>query len=640
MCGIAGYLATDRERLNRSWLRAMCNRLVHRGPDGYGEFFDEHVALGHRRLSIIDLGGGAQPMANEDGSIQIVFNGEIYNYLELQRDLMRRGHLFRTKSDTEVLVHLYEEEGERMPEFLNGMFAFAIWDARKRELFLARDRFGEKPLYYSFSVSGTRFCFGSELKALRALPKWDQPVNQRAIKDFLAHCYIPDPNTIYEDVFRLKPGHSLTIGTHCHRTRRYWTPDFGVEDSAGLETRIEELRALASDAVSMRMVSDVPLGAFLSGGVDSSGVVAYMSRSAHERVKTFSIGFSSEEFDELRFARLVADQYQTDHYEQVVTPDIHEVLDTLVTHYDEPFGDSSAIPSLSLSRMTRQHVTVALSGDGADEVFGGYRRYRFGVVEQRLRSLFPGWFRHSVIRAGAAVYPKLDFVPQVFRAKATLTCLSQELGDAYYSSVAALRDAALENLLGSDIRAGLRNYNPRENFRQRFSAVSHLCPLQQMQAVDFDTYLPGDILVKVDRASMTHSLESRAPWLDHRIVELACKLPLSFKICRSSSKHIFKQSLAPVLPNTILNRRKMGFVVPLENWLRSSLKHTFTQNVLRPEMEQFVNLREVQRLWGEHQQGWRNHRTILWNLLMLGMWRISQEKTIAARPCDQNMVLC
>ena len=620
MCGIAGYLTQGVPVTDSSTIRRMCDQLVHRGPDGEGYFCHGPVALGHRRLSIIDLEGGAQPLGNEDGSIQVVFNGEIYNFPELHQRLEQNGHKFRTRSDTEVLVHLYEEEGERIPEFLNGMFAFAIWDARQESVFLARDRFGEKPLYYSFGAGGFRFCFASEMKALVALPRFPGQINPRALKDFLAFSYIPDPDTIFRDVFRLPPAHSLTVHKEGHQLRRYWTPSFRITSGTTLQDRVEETRALSSDAVQMRMVSDVPIGGFLSGGVDSSAVVAYMALNAPERVKTFSIGFTSEAFNEVEFARVVAGRYQTDHYERTVTPDILEMLDTLVAQYDEPFGDSSAIPTLYLSRMTREHVTVALSGDGGDEVFGGYRRYRFGVAEERMRSIFPEWFRHTAIGGLAEVYPKLDFLPRMFRAQATLRCISQELGDAYYTSMTTFRDTALDSVLAPEMARQLRDYSPRANFRKRFEAVQHLPPLMQMQAVDFETYLPGDILVKVDRAAMAYSLESRAPWLDHRLVELACGMPQNFKLRHGVGKYVFKQALKRLLPEPILTRSKMGFAVPLSEWFRSSLKPVFESAVLRDEMEAYLNLQEVRRLWAQHQSGLRSRGSELWNLLMLSLW--------------------
>jgi asparagine synthase (glutamine-hydrolysing) len=619
MCGIAGFWTADDRAADRELLDGMCASLEHRGPDAAGSFFDRGVALGHRRLSIIDIAGGAQPLGNEDGSVQVIFNGEIYNFQDLRRDLGRR-HRFVTNSDTEVLVHLYEEVGERLLEELNGMFAFVMWDRRRQRLFAARDRFGKKPLYYTESAPGFRFCFASELKAFAALPGFAPGVDAQAVADFLSLSYVPDPATIYEGVHKLEPGHAMTVDRAGSRRWRYWRPEFASGEQIRFDEAVEELRALAADAVRRRMISDAPLGAFLSGGVDSSAVVGLMAREAPERVKTFSIGFTDRSFDELRYARLAVERNRTDHHEEIVSPSVHGVLATLVRHFDEPFGDSSAIPMLYLARMTRQHVTVALSGDGADEVFAGYRRYRFGVLEQRLRERFPGWFRRTLFRAGGRYYPKFDYLPQVFRAKTMLTNLSQEIGDAYFTSMSTFRDDGLERALSPEMRRSLNGYSPRETYRERFRRVRRLGPLEQMQAVDFETYLPGDILVKADRATMAHSLESRSPWLDYRLTELACRLPAAHRLRGAAGKYVFKKAMAPYVPAPLIARRKMGFSVPLAAWFRSSLRGAFEALALAPAFGELCAPAEVHRIWAEHQSGLHNHDRKLWNLLMLAAW--------------------
>lgn len=620
MCGIAGFVSAPGATADRALLRRMCDRLLHRGPDAYGEYCQGPVALGHRRLSIIDLSGGAQPMGNEDGALQVIFNGEIYNFQELREELAAKGHRFATRSDTEVLVHLYEEEGERMPERLNGMYAFAIWDSRKQELFLVRDRLGKKPLYYAFDVSGRRVAFASELKPFLELPGFTPKVNHKAVADFLCYSYVPDPETIYEGIWKLEPGHSLLVSFTGHRKRCYWRPQFGADASMTFASAVEQIRELANDSVRRRMMSDVPLGAFLSGGVDSSAVTGVMSRQATGRVKTFSIGFDDKRFDELEFARVAAKHNQTEHYEEVVTPSIHEMLDRLTEHFDEPFGDDSAVPSLYLARMTRKYVTVALSGDGADELFGGYRRYRFGVLEERLREKFPQFFRKTVIRTAGRLYPKFDYLPQVFRAKTLLTNLSQEIGDAYFTTMTAFRDQGLEELLSDGLRSELAGYSPRQAYRARFEAVRHLDPLEQMQSVDFDTYLPGDILVKADRATMAYSIESRSPWLDYRLAELACRIPASMKIHGAIGKHVFKEAMSEYVPRQLIDRTKMGFSSPLASWFRSSLKPVFEVSVLADGVGGLVSVPVVRKLWQEHQSGVSNHGKKLWNLLMLGLW--------------------
>ncbi|MBI4893683.1 MAG: asparagine synthase (glutamine-hydrolyzing) [Acidobacteria bacterium] len=618
MCGIAGFVSSPGLSPDPGMLRRMCDRIAHRGPDGFGQFIDTRAALGHRRLSIIDLAGGSQPMTNEDGSLQVVFNGEIYNYLELRERLLARGHVFHTNSDTEVLLHLYEDEGERMPEFLNGMFAFALWDIPRQQILLGRDRLGKKPLYYSTSIPGVLLAFASELKAICELPGFDRAVDPTSVADFLALSYVPEPRTIFRKVSKLPAGSTLLIGDGLHRERRYWALSYS-EDLSNLPQVMEELDALSADSVARRMISDVPLGAFLSGGVDSSAVVAYMARHAPGRVKSFSIGFTSKEFDETHYARMVAERYQTDHHEETVTPNISEMLDVLVRHFDEPFGDSSAIPTLYLSRMTRQHVTVALSGDGADEMFGGYRRYHYGVLEERIRSKFPSWFRRSAFRLAGRLYPKLDFMPQVFRAKTLLTNLSLELGDAYYSSMSVFRDAALDRVLSPSLRSQMSGYNSRDVYRRRFLAHSSLPPLQQLQTVDVETYLSGDILVKADRATMAYSLEGRSPWLDYRIAEFAARMPAAWKIEGASGKHIFKKTVEPLLPADVLWRRKMGFSVPLAEWFRTSLKPVFEQAVLTSPVP-YVEAGEARKLFEEHLSGLHNRDRWLWNLLMLSLW--------------------
>ena len=620
MCGIAGYI-TNRNPVRDSLLIThMCDQIKHRGPDGSGYFLNGCVALGHRRLSIIDVAGGKQPMGNEDGAIQVVFNGEIYNYRELREQLVRNGHQFITQSDTEVLAHLYEDAGEHLPELLNGMFAFAIWDSRKHQLFLARDRFGEKPLYYSCAVPGMNFCFASELKALRVIPEFPTDIDARSVRDFLAVSYIPDPGTIYRNVQRLRPGHSLTVSESGIQMRRYWQPRFDIDSSLSFDDGVEAIRELTQDSVERRMISDVPLGGFLSGGVDSSSVVAFMCQRAPDKVRTFSIGFSDERFDETDFARLIANRYRTDHHEKVVTPDILDVLDTLVRHYDEPFADSSAIPMLYLARMTRDHVTVALSGDGADEIFGGYRRYMFAMREHSLRRVLPRWFRKSVIHAAGRCYPKLDFLPRIFRAKSLLIGLSQELGDAYFSSVAAMPDRAVDRILSPELLDAQSGYSLRQRFRELFASVSHLPPLQQIQAVDLETYLAGDILVKVDRATMAYSLEARAPMLDHRLAELAGRLPSNFKLRGRNGKYILKKAVSPYVPDAVISRPKSGFSVPLASWFRTVLRPTFENTVLQPEMQEFVCEEEVRRMWAAHLSGFRDYSRALWSLLMLALW--------------------
>lgn len=616
MCGIAGFVNRGGRPAELAPLRRMTERLAHRGPDGSGYFMDGSLGLGHRRLSIIDVAGGQQPLGNEDGRLQVVFNGEIYNYLELRRDLEQRGHRFSTSSDTEVLVHLYEEVGGRLPEHLNGMFAFAIWDARARELFLARDRFGKKPIYYTAAAPEMAFAFASELKALLAIDGFPRRVHSESVASFLAFGYVPEPDAILEDVQKLPAGCSLAVRADGSLAppRRYWQLNFepGAENDLGAS--IEALDSLALDAVRRRLMSEVPLGAFLSGGVDSSAVVAYMSECG-AAVKTFSIGFDAASFDETSHARAVAARFGAGHREQTVTPEIGAILPVFADHFDEPFGDASAIPSLYLARMTREFVTVALSGDGADEVFAGYRRYRFGAAEERARRLLPGRRARALAGRLGDLYPKFDYLPRVFRAKTTLQNLALDLGGAYYSSMTIFRDAALQAILAP----GLRGYDPRPGYRARFARFAHLPPLEQMQAVDLETYLPGDILVKADRATMAYSLECRSPWLDFRLATLAGRMPPAWLLKGMQGKWIFKHMLEPRLPRGILYRPKMGFAVPLAEWFRGPLGPAL--ETLLPGGLELIDPAEARRLLAQHASGLHDHSRKLWNVFVLLLWQ-------------------
>jgi asparagine synthase (glutamine-hydrolysing) len=615
MCGIAGYLtdtgvAISGERL----LETMCDQLRHRGPDDFGYWTDAEAGLGHRRLSIIDVAGGKQPLCNEDGTVWVTCNGEIYNYRDLRRQLIDSGHSFRTHSDTEVLVHLYEEVGERLPELLRGMFAFAIWDSRHRDLFLARDRFGEKPLYYSASIPGFQCCFASEIKALTVLLGFDARVDVTAFADYLALSYVPDPKSIFTSVRKLPPGHSLVVSQGKSRLRRYWEPPFAETRQANFPRAVTGLRELAEEAVREQSMSEVPLGAFLSGGVDSTAVTGILAEQLGDAVRTFSIGFTEESHDELRYARLAAARHRTQHREQVLSSSIAEILPLLAWHYDEPFADSSAIPALYLARLARAHVTVALSGDGADEVFAGYRQYSSCAWEERIRRLLP-----KGIRAGS-YFPSTP--PRRFgaRLQALLANALSSPADAHFNAMSAFRDASLHAILSPGIRAKLYDYDPRTLYRDKFAAVRHLPPQEQMQWLEMTTSLPGDMLVKMDRATMAFSLESRAPWLDHRIAEFAGSLPFGFKVRGSRRKVVLKSAVANVLPEEIVHRPKMGFSVPLAKWLRSGLQPAFEEFVLTPSAAEYFDPDEVRRLWQEHQAGRYDHGRKLWTVLVFMMW--------------------
>jgi len=613
----------------------MTDVLTHRGPDDEGYFINTsgfelshgwhradgtgNVGLGHRRLSIIDLSSGHQPMSNEDGSVWIVFNGEIFNFQDLRKELIGQDHVFRTNSDTEVIIHGYEEWGRECVRRFRGMFAFAIWDRRRQCLFLARDRLGIKPLYYYEDDS--KFLFGSEIKAILQHPGVSRKINSRSLYDYLSYLYIPTPNTIYEGIHKLPAGHILQVNESGRQLHKYWDIDFtthnGVRDAEWCELIIDKLR----EAVAIRLISDVPLGAFLSGGVDSSAVVALMSGLQSRPVKTSSIGFREQRYNELPYARKIADAYKTEHHEVTVTADVEEVLNLLVWHFDEPFADSSAVPSYYVSKAAREKVTVALSGDGGDENFAGYRRYYFDNLENYIRRMLPGWFRRSVIRALAGIYPKADNLPQIFRAKTLLTNLSRDPVAGYYNSMTWFQVHG-SRIFSSFMRREVEGYHPISHFHNHASAFNGLDPLSRIQYIDIKTYLVDDILTKVDRTSMANSLEVRVPLLDHEFMELVARMPPSLKMNRHHNKFIFKKALEPYLPNDCLYRPKMGFSIPLSRWLKHGMKSIFEKQVLSPNgfCLAYLDKKAVETMWNSHLQGSGEYGFELWSILFLELW--------------------
>lgn len=622
MCGIVGifdtrgYAEVDRGLLNR-----MNESLYHRGPDDDGYYFAPGIGLGHRRLAIIDLSpSGHQPLFNEDGSVVVVYNGEIYNYRDLINELAALGHRFRSRCDTEVIVHAWEEWGESCVERFNGMFAFALWDARKETLFLGRDRFGEKPLYYSYLGDGS-FVFGSELKALLVHPGVERRIDPRSVEDYFAYGYVPDPRTIYDTVLKLPPAHILTLrrGARSLEPRSYWDVSFRPRTARLHEAEIaEELQHHLRRAVAARMVADVPLGAFLSGGVDSSGVVATMSSVSGTPINTCSIAFGDRTFDESRFAAEVAARYRTNHYCREVSADDFDLLDRLITFYDEPFADSSALPTYKVCALARERVTVALSGDGGDEVFGGYRRYRWHRNEERLRALLPQVFRGIVFGAFGRAYPKADWAPRLLRAKATLQNLAHNSVRAYFESVCAIPENVRNRLFSGAMRRELQGYRAIEVLRAYMEQAGTDDTLWQVQYADFKTYLPGDILTKVDRASMATSLEVRVPILDHLLVEWSATIPSSFKLDGGEGKYIFKKSLEPYLSNDILYRDKMGFAVPLKAWIRGPLRERANKMIASGMLTEtgMFDLGFLGKLLEQHQSGLYDHSSVIWSLMM------------------------
>ena len=620
MCGISGiYNFKTSEPVSLHLLEAMTDTLIHRGPDGEGFYASGPIGLGHRRLSIIDLQGGNQPMTNEDQSVWVVFNGEIYNFGELRNDLIKKGHTFKTRSDTEVIVHLYEEHGERCLQYLRGMFAIAIWDRPKRILLLARDRVGKKPLFYL--NDGSRIVFASEIKAILKVPDIPRDIDLEAVSDYFSLLYIPAPKTIFKQIRKLRPGHYLVVSESGVREVEYWdisfTPTLSVTEEVWCERLLEAYR----EAVRIRLRSDVPLGAFLSGGIDSSSVVAVMSELMDRQVVTSFIGFDVREFNEQEYAREVASFFNTDHHETIIRPDAMGIIEKLAWHYDEPFADSSAIPTYYVSKGARQHVTVALSGDGGDEIFAGYRRYYFDKRENMVRAFLPSSLRQPIFGSLAAIYPKADWAPRVFRAQATFESLACSHIEGYFRSMSAFRPAFKDKLLQWDVKQELAGYDSVDVFRYHYDKAHTDDPVSRIQYVDMKTYLPDDILVKVDRASMANSLEVRSPLLDHKFMELVATIPSSLKVSGTKGKYIFKKALKNILPRVILKRKKMGFSIPLARWFRNDLKDVAYDLICNHRDDALLDRLTVRQTWEEHQRGFRDRSKELWGILMFRMWQ-------------------
>jgi asparagine synthase (glutamine-hydrolysing) len=620
MCGIAGLVTQGPiDERDKQTLERMARTMVHRGPDGEGFYFDKTAGLAHRRLSIIDLEGGKQPMSNEDGTVWVTFNGEIYNYVELREGLAQKGHRFKTDSDTEVIVHLYEEHGAEFPKFLRGMFAIGLWDEAKRRLVLSRDRLGKKPLFYG-TVAGN-FYFASELKALLEVPGFQRDVDPESLSDYFSLLYIPAPKTIYKSVKKVRPAHTLVVDSKGMKETCYWDMDFDRVEEKSEERWCEELLSTYEEAVRLRLRSDVPLGAFLSGGVDSSSVVALMHRIGGQRLNTCSIGFDEKEFDESAYAAAFAESLGTEHHEDRVRPDTLKILDTLVWHYDEPFADSSAVPTYYVSQAARRHVTVALSGDGGDENFAGYRRYFHDCLENRARSFFPPAFRAHFFGALGRWYPKLDWAPRALRGQATFRALSRDGVEGYFYSVSGIKPEIKADLLDSDFSRRVNGYDPLVLFQDYYNRQPTADHLSRLQYLDIKTYLVDDILVKVDRASMANSLEVRCPILDHKFMEIAARIPSSLKLRAGQGKYIFKRSLQSLLPKEILTRPKQGFSMPLAEWFRGDLKCLGPELILKPDPLGILDSSGVQRVWEKHQSGFRDFSTPLWAILMYRLWQ-------------------
>jgi asparagine synthase (glutamine-hydrolysing) len=616
MCGIAGRFNFDRgQSVDPVQLAAMTTIVAHRGPDGDGFYFGEGVGLGHRRLSIIDLATGDQPLANEDATVWVVFNGEIYNFADVRTELEAFGHHFRSHSDTEVIVHAYEQWGDDAVERFRGMFAFALWDARKRRLLLVRDRLGVKPLYYAVTPTGV--VFGSEIKSILEDPEVSREWSAEAIDAYLALQYVPAPSTIYKGIHKLPPGHRLVAEQGRTSISQYWDLRFtGDGDPSREEEYLEKLDALITESVRLRLISDVPLGAFLSGGIDSSLVVAAMVATASGRVLTTSVGFDEHAFNEIEYARTVARHLGTESHERIVKPDVVDLLPKLAWHFDEPFGDSSAVPTYYVSGAAREHVTVALSGDGGDELWAGYARHRVERWELNARR----WLGPAASLTGRLA----GLAPIGIKGARSLRHLALSPADACARKQAyGLFEAGGRAAMYSpDFRASVAGSDPLASFRAAYEACTSADPLDRALYADVKTYLVDDILTKVDRMSMAVSLESREPLLDHKLLEFVATIPTSLKLKGGRSKHLLRRLLEKRIPKAIVDRPKHGFEAPVGEWLRGPLAPMVNDLLLDGRLRNrgLFDNREVTRLWKEHQSAAHDHRHRLWSVVMLELW--------------------
>jgi asparagine synthase (glutamine-hydrolysing) len=621
MCGISGIVYRDRQRsVSLGDLKRMCSTLIHRGPDDEGFFVDGNAGLGMRRLNVIDLMTGHQPISNEDKRIWIVFNGEIYNYPELRSELEKRGHRFSTRSDTETIVHAYEEYGEDCVNKFNGMFAFALWDRTNQRLVLARDRLGVKPLYYF--LNDRCLVFGSELKAILEYREIPRNIDFEALNTFLTFEYIPAPLSIFKDVKKLLPGHLLILQDGEVSIRRYWDLHFSPLQGSEKDYAAT-LYDLLKDSVRMRLVSDVPLGAFLSGGIDSSTIVCLMSETMDRPVKTFSIGFDDPSYNELRYARMVARHFGTDHHELTLKPDIVNLVRDLIERLDEPLSDVSIFPTYLVSRLARENVTVVLSGDGGDELFAGYEWYVADKIA-RYYHVLPAVMRDRWIPKAISCLPpsprKKGFINKLKRFVEG-SVLSDSLQHFRWNIF--LTEAEKGLLYSEDLKKSVDHLDPCSHFTAYLNAFKNADRLWQEQFADIKTYLVDDILVKVDRMSMANSLEARTPYLDFRVVEFVAGLPSHLKLNGLNTKYLLKRCMTGKLPQEILNRKKEGFSIPMKNWLRHEIRPLMQEVLSTKQIEEngFFNPRHVEKLKSDHLQGIANHSHQLWSLIIFEMWR-------------------
>lgn len=625
MCGICGVYEFDKEaRVDHFLIKRMCDSLIHRGPDEEGIHVDKNMGLGHRRLSIIDLSTGQQPLCNEDKTIWIVFNGEIYNYLELKEVLIKKGHIFRTNSDTETIVHLYEEMGEEFVSQLRGMFSIAIWDSTKSKLVLARDRLGKKPLYYF--INDKRCIFGSELKAILQDNRVPREMNFEAMDDYFSFFCVPGEKSIFKKVHKLLPGHILICKQNNVIVKEYWDIDFDKQANKREESYYKNrLKELLEDAVKCRLISDVPLGAFLSRGIDSSTIVGLMSTLLNKPVITTTIGFEEKEFDESEFAKIIARQYHTNHHESIVKPKAIEMIPRLISHFDEPFADASAIPTYYVSKMAKEYMTVALTGDGGDEVFAGYNNYPQMLFENSISSFIPGFIKRDILPLILKCYPKQgNRLASLLRGQDFLKSIITPFEIFYLNNKLRFQPEHKESLYSNNLKSQLCSYNSISVLEPYFKKVQGKDILTQMQYLDLKTYLPNDVLVKVDRMSMAVSLETRCPLLDHKIVEFAFEeIPPDLKLRNNQSKYILKQVMQDFLPEEIRKRKKKGFSVPIAYWLRGELKSVVEEILFSTRSKQrgYFDFDYLQLRWKQVQEGQRmSLPKHFWALLIFELW--------------------
>lgn len=625
MCGISGFISlTGKDNIDESLLKEMNRTQAHRGPDAEGYYFDQGIGLAHRRLSIIDVSSGQQPMFSDNKEIVIVFNGEIYNFLDVNAMLEAKGHVFKTHSDTETIIRAYQEWGTDCLQHFNGMFAFVLYDKAQNTVFMARDRVGEKPFFYT--IINDSFLFSSELKVLQAHPEFDQALSPQAVEDYLTFGYVPETRSIFKHVKKLQPAHFMhfpisdDMSDASLRQHQYWDIEQTSSSKIG---NPETLYADFKHKVSQRMMSEVPLGAFLSGGVDSSGVVAAMAQlNPDKKVTTCSIGFDVPEFNESDFAQAVADKYNTDHHLDIVSHDDFGLIDSLIDMYDEPFADSSALPTFKVCEVARKYVTVCLSGDAGDELFAGYRRYKLHKNEEKLRSKIPSIIRQLIFKPLSIIYPKADWAPRFLRAKTTFQSLAMSSWKGYLNGVSKIREDERNKLYSSGFQKKLEGYNSEQVFIDVLRTKSFDCPVKEAQYLDFKTWMPSDILVKVDRASMANSLEVRVPMLDHEFIDSYFSLQTEQNVEGSNGKALFKKALEPHLPHDNLYRDKMGFSIPLSQWLRGPLKERLQKAISEPKLLalDIFDSKQLDKMFQAHQNNKRDYGAELWTVFMFSQF--------------------